>query len=109
MSALGLQRGEHSFRTRPIGCAFKPDLRLRNIRRHVADNALHMLVEDVRYDARVLQAMQQQVRVEAVKSYVEALHVAMLASAAIGAARRSGNVSGDPAGVKSSAPSCPRA
>ncbi len=75
LPAFRLQRGQDPFRALPIGGPFEPDLRLRDLGRHVADDALHVLVEDVRDDTRVLQAMQQQVRVETVEGDVEALHV----------------------------------
>jgi hypothetical protein len=75
LPALRLQRGEDPLRALPIGGTFEPYLWLGDLGRHIADNALHVLVENMRDDARVLQSMQQQVRVETVEAYVEALHV----------------------------------
>ena len=72
---IGLQSSQHCLGARPIDGAFEPYLRLCDVRRHVADDALHVLVENVCGDTRLLQAVQEQIGVEAVEGVVEALHI----------------------------------
>src|SRR5439155_23987687 len=61
----------------PVGWPLQPHLRLRHIRRYVADEALHVLVEDVRGNTGLLQPVQNQVGVETIERDVEALHAPM--------------------------------
>src|SRR6266542_1101039 len=72
---IGLQRSQHRLGLRAIAGALEPHLRLRDIRRHVADDALHVLVENVCSDACLLQPMQEQIGIEAVEGVIEALHI----------------------------------
>ena len=54
----------------------KPHLGLGDVRWNIADDARHVFVENMCGDARLLQAVQQQVGVEPVNRGVKALHLA---------------------------------
>jgi hypothetical protein len=77
------QMSEHRLGTRPIRGAVEPDLRLRDIGRDLTDDALNMLVEHMRWNTRLLQAVQQQIRIETIQGDVEALHPPMSQAASL--------------------------
>ena len=77
------QMSEHRLGTRPIRGTVKPDLRLRDVGRNLPDDALNVLVEHMRRNARLLQAVQQQIRIETIQGDVEALHAPMSQAASL--------------------------
>ncbi len=89
LRAIGGQRRQHRFGARTVARLLQPDLRLRDVGRHLADDARHVLVEDVRGDAGLLQPMQQQVGVEAVQRGVEAFHRSLAGAIMRGMSRAS--------------------
>ena len=72
--ALAAEFADHAFGARRFGVVVDPDLRPRDVGRHVADDRLRMLVEDVCGDASVQQAIAHEVGVRAVAGDVDALH-----------------------------------
>ena len=65
---VGLDRPQQRLRALAVGLALEPDLRLRDLGRHVADDARRVLVEDVRADAGLLQPVGEQIGVEALRA-----------------------------------------
>ena len=76
LDAICCQRRERRLGSRPIAFVLQPHLRLSDVRRNIANDAGHVLIENMRHDPCLLQAMQQQVGVESVQRGVEAFHAA---------------------------------
>src|SRR5215471_20694165 len=72
--ALALHGGQFSLSARSVTAVLEPHLWLRDVGRHVAHNALDVLVEHPRRYARALQPMQHEISIETVKRSVEAFH-----------------------------------
>lgn len=70
--SLSGEGGENRFGAGTVAVILQPHLWLRDVRRDVADDARHVLVEHVRDNTCLLQPVQQQVGVEAVQGGVEA-------------------------------------
>src|SRR5579862_5713262 len=76
-----LDRAKQRTRAWRIAIVGQPDLRLRHVGRHVAGNARHVLVEDVRANAGLVQSVGHEIRVEALPRDVDADHGCHSASA----------------------------
>src|SRR5258705_5265812 len=74
LRSFGGECGNGCFCARAVPCMFQPNLRLCYLGWHVADNARRMFIEDVRGNPRLLQPMQQEIRVESVQGGIEAFH-----------------------------------
>src|SRR5215469_1390844 len=72
--ALALHGGQLFLGTGSVTAVLEPHLGLRDVGRHVAHNALDMLVEHPRRYARALQPMQHEICIETVERSVEAFH-----------------------------------
>src|SRR5947207_10861109 len=77
LHAFRTQRRQHGLGPRPVGGTFEPYLRLSDIGRHIADDALHVLIEYVRRNTRLLQPVQHEVGIEAIERDIEAFHAPM--------------------------------
>ena len=67
-------RTQHRFGARAVGVIVQPYLRLRDIRRHFADDTRHVFVEYVRLDARVREAIDQQIGLDAMRCDKYSMH-----------------------------------
>src|SRR5690348_4648875 len=73
-AGLLLHRAQQRASARLVGVVGEPHLWLRDVRRHVADDARRMLVEDVRTDAGLVQAVGDEIGVVALACNVNANH-----------------------------------
>src|SRR5689334_6263638 len=71
---LDLQLAQQRACARLVAVASDPHLRLRDVGWHVTDDARHVLVEDVRTDARLIQPIGDEVGVVTLARHVHAFH-----------------------------------
>ena len=73
-AALLLVRAQHGVGAHAVRVVVEPYLRLRDVRRHLADDARHVLVEDVRLDTGMREPIDQQIGLDAMCRNEDPLH-----------------------------------